>query len=178
MIVFLISGLWHGAAWTFVIWGGLNGLMQVIGDMLKGPREKALKSLGIRTDSLGQKLVRIFITFVLVDLTWVFFRAPDLAGAWSVLKSSFTVWNPWVLTDGTLYTLGLERIDFWILILSILILAGVDILHVRGVRIRETIAGWPLVIRRGLIYLLIFWILLFGIYGPAYDAASFIYFQF
>ena len=178
MIVFLISGLWHGAAWTFVIWGGLNGLMQVIGDMLKGPREKALKSLGIRTDSLGQKLVRIFITFVLVDLTWVFFRAPDLASAWSVLKSSFTVWNPWVLTDGTLYTLGLERIDFWILILSILILAGVDILHVRGVRIRETIAGWPLVIRWGLIYLLIFWILLFGIYGPAYDAASFIYFQF
>ena len=64
------------------------------------------------------------------------------------------------------------------MILSIMILAVVDILHFSGIRIRETVAGWPLIIRWGLIYLLIFWILLFGIYGPAYDAASFIYFQF
>ena len=178
LIVFLISGLWHGAAWTFVIWGGLNGLMQVIGDILKPAREKALKKMGIREDSLGQKLIRILITFVLVDIAWVFFRAPDLATAWSVLKSSLTVWNPWVLFDGTLYSLGLERIDFWVMVASILVLAGVDILHSRGVRIREKVAGWPLVIRWGLIYLMVFWILLFGIYGPAYDAASFIYFQF
>ena len=178
MIVFLISGLWHGAAWTYVIWGGLNGLMQVIGDILKPTREKILGKLRINTASFGQKLVRILLTFVLVDIAWVFFRATDLSSALDILKSSFTVWNPWVLFDGTLYTLGLERIDFWVMILSILLLLGVDIIHANGIRIRDRILQQPLPVRWAVYYIAIFSILLFGIYGPGYDAASFIYFQF
>ncbi|MBQ6255065.1 MAG: MBOAT family protein, partial [Clostridia bacterium] len=108
MIVFLVSGLWHGAAWTYVIWGGLNGLMQIIGDMLKPVREKALDKLGVNRKSFGHRLVQMLLTFILVDIAWVFFRATDLASAIHIIKSSF-VWNPWLLVDGTLYTLGLER---------------------------------------------------------------------
>lgn len=178
MIVFLVSGLWHGAAWTYVFWGGINGLLQIVGDIFKPAREKALRALGINTESFGQKLVRIVITFILVDIAWVFFRAQSMRDAWSLLSSMFTTWNPWALFDGTLYTLGLSRVDFWIMLASIAVLLGVDILHARGIYIRETVLGWPLPVRWALIYGLIFWILLFGVYGPAYDATSFIYFQF
>ncbi len=178
MVVFLVSGLWHGAAWTYVIWGGLNGAMQIVGDILKPWREKILSALHVNTESFGHRLVRIVITFILVDIAWVFFRAEDLSSAVEIIRSSFTVWNPWLLMDGTLYTLGLERADFWIMVASIAVLLGVDILHGRGIAIRDTLLSWPLPVRWGLIYCAIFWILLFGIYGPAYDAASFIYFQF
>ncbi|MBR6029714.1 MAG: MBOAT family protein [Clostridia bacterium] len=178
MIVFLVSGLWHGAAWTYIIWGGLNGALQIVGAWLKPFREKVLKKLRVSTGSLGHRLVQILITFVLVDITWVFFRAKDIPSALHIIQSSFTVWNPWVLVDGTLYTLGLEQADFWLMMLSILILAAVDVLHARGKAIWQTVSGWPLPVRWVLIYGLIFWILIFGVYGPAFDATSFIYFQF
>ena len=177
MVVFLVSGLWHGAAWTYVIWGGLNGLMQIIGDLLKPIRKKVLSVLRVNTDSFGHKLLQIFITFVLVDLAWVFFRAKDLSSAIHIIRSSF-VWNPWLLVDGTLYTLGLEQVDFWIMVLSILVLLGVDILHANKISIRDSVLAWPLPVRWALVYGAVFWILLFGVYGPAFDAASFIYFQF
>ena len=178
MVVFLVSGLWHGAAWTYVIWGGLNGLMQIVGDILAPARKRALSAMGVNTESFGHRLVRIVLTFILVDIAWVFFRAQTLGEAMNVLTSSFTVWNPWVLFDGTLYTLGLNRIDFWVMMASIGTLLAVDVLHARGVRIRDCVLGWPLPVRWALIYAAIFSILLFGIYGPAYDAAGFIYFQF
>ncbi|MBR0228686.1 MAG: MBOAT family protein [Clostridia bacterium] len=177
MIVFLVSGLWHGAAWTYVIWGGLNGVMQIVGDMLKPIREKALDKLGVNRKSFGHRLAQMLLTFILVDIAWVFFRATDLASAIHIIKSSF-VWNPWLLVDGTLYTLGLERADFWLMVLSILILLFVDILHEKGVSIRDSLLAWPLPLRWAVIYGALFWILLFGVYGPAFDAASFIYFQF
>ena len=178
MVVFLVSGLWHGAAWTYVIWGAMNGAMQIVGDIFKPARQKAMKALGINTASFGHKLVQIFVTFVLVDLAWVFFRATSLTAAVEIIKSSFTVWNPWLLVDGTLYTLGLEVADFWLMVLSILILLFVDILHNKGVSIRDSLLSWPLPVRWGVVYAALFWILLFGVYGPAFDAASFIYFQF
>ncbi|MBR4539977.1 MAG: MBOAT family protein [Clostridia bacterium] len=177
MVVFLVSGLWHGAAWTYVIWGGLNGLMQIVGDILKPVRQKVLNKLGVNTKSFGHRLAQTVLTFILVDIAWVFFRATDLTSAVHIIKSSF-VWNPWLLVDGTLYTLGLEQADFWLMVLSILILFGVDVLHERGVSIRDSLLAWPLPLRWAVIYGALFWILLFGVYGPAFDAASFIYFQF
>ena len=64
------------------------------------------------------------------------------------------------------------------MVLSILILLGVDILHVKGISIRESLLSWPLPVRWALVYGALFWILLFGVYGPGYDKAQFIYMGF
>lgn len=69
MIVFLLSGLWHGANWTFVIWGALHGAFNVISKMLKKPIEKAPKALNW------------LVTFVFINLTWLIFRADSMADA-------------------------------------------------------------------------------------------------
>jgi D-sedoheptulose 7-phosphate isomerase len=58
MVVFMVSGLWHGAAWTFVIWGALHGMYQVIGKLLKPVHAKMLDALHIRRDLKGFKLLR------------------------------------------------------------------------------------------------------------------------
>lgn len=178
MVVFLVSGLWHGASWTYVIWGGLNGAMQIVGSLLQPARKKLLEKLRIPVESFGHRLIQIFITFVLVDLAWVFFRAPTLNAAVDIIWRSVSVFNPWVLFDGTLYTLGLDQVNFWVMVLSIAVLLTVDILHAHNVRIRDRLLEQSLPVRWGAVYAVLLVLLIFGVYGPGYDAASFIYFQF
>jgi D-alanyl-lipoteichoic acid acyltransferase DltB (MBOAT superfamily) len=87
MIVFLVSGLWHGAAWTFVLWGGLHGLYMV-GDMATlGLRGKLAHWLGLDQMPTLQAMVSGGITFGLVNLTWVFFRANSVADAFLLLDN-------------------------------------------------------------------------------------------
>lgn len=178
MIVFLTSGLWHGASWTYVIWGGLNGLFQVIGGQTKGIRDHWKKKFGVRAESGSWKLLSGILTFLLIDLTWIFFRAASIEDAFIVIGRLFSSFNPWVLMDGTLYTLGLSMIDFWIAVLATGVLFVVDILHERGLQIREWILRQNLMFRWLLYFAAIFSVLIFGFYGPNYDAAQFIYFQF
>ena len=78
LIVFLISGFWHGAGWTFLLWGGLHGLAQVAERLWGRGRERLPKGL------------RWGMTFLFVNLAWVFFRAPDLAAAGDMLVSAVT----------------------------------------------------------------------------------------
>lgn len=178
MIIFLSSGLWHGASWTYVIWGGMNGLYQIIGSESKKLRTAVKSRLGIHSDRGSGKLLACIVTFLLVGLSWIFFRAATLEDAVTVIRQLFASFNPWILFDGTLYTLGLSRIDFWVGVLAILTIFAVDILHERGVRIRDWILEQNLFFRWAVYLAALFTILIFGFYGPNYDAAQFIYFQF
>lgn len=68
MIVFLVSGLWHGANWSFVVWGGIHGLYQVIADLLKTSKTKIREKMNIKTDCISWKLLQTVVTFGLVVL--------------------------------------------------------------------------------------------------------------
>ena len=92
LITMLLGGLWHGAAWTFVAWGGLHGIYLVIEHALRG------RSAGAdRNDDVLRELVHIGVTFLLVLVAWVFFRAASMADALTILRAMF--WIPtWKLT--------------------------------------------------------------------------------
>jgi alginate O-acetyltransferase complex protein AlgI len=81
MATMLLGGLWHGAAWTFVVWGGLHGLFVVA--------EHLAEKNNFKFGSIPS-WVRIFVVFHLVGLTWIFFRAPSFSRAWDVLVG-FTI---------------------------------------------------------------------------------------
>jgi alginate O-acetyltransferase complex protein AlgI len=104
MITMLLGGLWHGANWTFVVWGGLHGLFlaveKVIQDMNNKAavpaivRKRTVALQGISAPQLirlvgGSKLFTALVTFFLVNVTWVFFRSPDFSTAWRLLTSMF-----------------------------------------------------------------------------------------
>jgi len=178
MIVFLVSGLWHGAAWTYVLWGGMNGAYQIIGKMLKPMREKVLTVLHVNTASVGHRVVQTLLTFAFVDFAWLFFRAKDISSALGMISRTFSEFNPWILFDGTLYSLGLDAINFWITLAAIGILFVVDILHEKGIHIRDGVLRQPLPVRWMVYYAAGWVILILGVYGPSYNAANFIYFQF
>jgi D-alanyl-lipoteichoic acid acyltransferase DltB (MBOAT superfamily) len=84
MVTFLASGLWHGASWCFVIWGGLHGLYLAVSLYSKPYRKKLYKRLGMK-ESRWLRLGSIVLTFHLVCLAWIFFRAPTVSSAWYVL---------------------------------------------------------------------------------------------
>ena len=178
MIVFLVSGLWHGASFTYVIWGGLNGLYLVIGEALAPAKAKIYKFLHLNRDSYAHKLVQVIVTFILIAFAFIFFRASTVSESFQVIKSIFTADNRWVLFDGSLYQCGLDISNFILMIVSIALLLFVDICKHKGIVIRNIIVKQDYWFRYLFIALAILALLVFGKYGPAYDSANFIYFQF
>lgn len=159
-ITFLVSGLWHGAAWSFVLWGGLHGVYQVLDKM----RKKYLPKLGLPTlfkDSIG-----VIVTFVIVTIAWIFFRLTDINMAWdAIIKIYTSAGMPFV--DLPTFAYGLS---------SIAILLGVDFLINRNNKGRNIMQRgvFYTVLRYALALMLTFWIISTGIFG----GEQFIYFQF
>jgi len=177
IITFLVSGIWHGMGVTFLIWGLLHALFQIVGSLLKPSRDYLVKLLGIKRDSFAHRAVKVVFTFMLVNFAWIFFRATDLNMALDIIAKSVKV-TPWVLTDGSLFMYGLDGANMLVLLLGIILVLAVDLTSCRGVNIREKIIDMNLVIRWMIIIPAILIILLCGIWGGNYDAASFIYQQF
>jgi hypothetical protein len=84
LTIFLISGLWHGAAWHFVFWGLLHGLYQLIGRLTTELRGTLRQKAGLRNDASLTRFMQTAITFTLVCFAWIFFRASNLASAFLI----------------------------------------------------------------------------------------------
>lgn len=177
MITFLASGLWHGADWSFVIWGGLNGAYQVAGEVLRPAREKACQALRICRDRLFWRAVQVLIVFCLVDFAWLFFRAPSFSAALGILAHTVEDFRLAAL-PGQLFALGLDRANFLAALAALALLFLADLLQARYGSLRPWIARQVLPVRWAVYLAGALTVLIFGIYGPTYDVRAFTYFQF
>lgn len=178
LITFGVSGLWHGADWSYVVWGLLNGVYQIIGEVFSPLKKKIAFILEIKEDSLSHRCIQTVTTFVLVDLAWVFFRASNVFEGLRIVKRMLTVKNHWVWFDGSLYGCGLNQKNFALMVWGILLLFVVDICRYRGIELRRIVAKQDYWAQCLTVITAVFAILLFGMWGAGYDAANFIYFQF
>lgn len=178
MLVFLASGLWHGANWTYIIWGCLNGSYQVIGNLLAPIRNKINLFLHMNSNTLSHKLLRIILTFMLIDFSWIFFRADSLYSSLYIVKSIFSADNPGILFDGSLYQCGLNQRNFILMLFCIVILFLADFCKYRNIKISSIMLKQKIWMRWLIIALSVCAILVFGIWGSGYNEANFIYFQF
>lgn len=179
MVVFLVSGLWHGASWGYVVWGALHGAYQIIGIQTKQLRRRIADRLQFRQESFSYKLMQTGMTFVLVGFAWIFFRAENVRQAGGMISRLFTRWDPWTLFDESIYTWGLDRKEFWIAIFVIAVLLVVDLVRrVRQQDVIQLLSAQCIWFRWGLYLLLLFAILIWGQYGPEYDPQVFLYFEF
>jgi alginate O-acetyltransferase complex protein AlgI len=167
LIVFLLSGLWHGANWTYVVWGALNGLLflpLLLGS--KNRRHTGPVAPGRRLPSLGDGL-RMLSTFVAVTVTWVFFRSTSVGGALEYLHGIVRPdnWDRWPAK---------AAINSWWLVAGLVaVMLGVEWLQ----REREhglDIARQPVLVRWGIYQALLVSFFLFAVFG----GDTFIYFQF
>lgn len=122
-IVFLVSGLWHGAAWTFVIWGALHGIYQIIGTLTYKKRNLLLAKIGLCERSVCVRAVRRIITFILVCVGWVFFRANSISDAFTLFKNLFTSHTS---ASGAFEALGLSTVNLLLIVSAFLVLLILD----------------------------------------------------
>ena len=178
MIVFLVSGLWHGANWTFVVWGALNGAIIVISEITKPLRDKVKSLLHISTKVFSYKLFQRVLTFLLINITWVFFRAQDLPTAWSMLTRVATDLHLSELLTDQIFGMFYNTQVIVLILFSLLVLLGVDVMKYRGTDVVGWLGGQNTVFR-WLVYCgFILIIIVFGVYGKLFTQTQFIYFQF
>lgn len=179
MITFLISGLWHGAEWHYFLWGGVHGIYQIVSQELQPIKKKMEKRLKVKTECESYRLLQILITFTLVVIAWIFFRAENIEAAIEYIKRIFCVIEPWVLYDGSLYLLGLDRFEMNVLKAALFVLFLTDLLKYRKKkRLDEFLMNQNIWFRWCALFFLLFFVLVYGMYGPKFDGKQFIYFQF
>ena len=174
MIVFLVSGLWHGANWTFVIWGALHGVYQIIGTLTLPLRNKLLENLKISPKSAPVLWLRRIVTFVLVGFAWIFFRANTVTDAFHLIDTLFVSgWESSV--SDTLTQMGLSATAIITTALSILSLIMTDNLLTYS---DSPDSSHHLVKNGAFIYFI--WIVMFawGLLLSKDMSSTFIYFQF
>jgi D-alanyl-lipoteichoic acid acyltransferase DltB (MBOAT superfamily) len=177
-ITFLVSGMWHGASWTFIIWGALHGVFQIIGDMTRGIRERISHALHFDVGFFGfvSAVCSILITFMLVAVAFVFFRANTIQDAFYIFSHMFWDFRKWI-TPQYLYEVftnfGLNIFELKISAFAIIVLIVVEILG--GKHINETLKKWGFVPEVLFYSFILIFILTAGVF---YNAGEFIYFQF
>lgn len=158
-----------------MFWGLLHGIYQVVGDLLMPLKSKVRYQIGKgfpeRAIVFGERL----ITFFLVMLAWIIFRADYLKSGILMIKSIFTVKNPWVLTNDAIFGLGLSWKELVILIMCLMILLTVSKYQEKGCLVRDAVLKYNIAIRWCIYIGAILFVMIFGTYGWGYDAKSFIY---
>lgn len=163
IIIFLLSGLWHGASWHFVVWGLIHAVLLILCKYSK-------KYINYEKVNRG---ISIIINFILVDIAWIFFRADSVETA---ILMFFRIINlKWIYSE---FVFPFTMYDWIILSIGLLCLVVVDVLHEKKISIFSCLEHFPVLIRITTYILFTFSIILFGIYGSKYDVTSFIYFQF
>lgn len=180
LIVFLVSGIWHGAGWQFIIWGMMHGVLYVITRWrLYGKEKKEDKQTGIR------RAFSVAATFLYVNIAWVFFRAPSVKEALMLLKTiiscSFTKIN-WNLAgyfnlDEFWYVIKVLHIDSWqyahYILMVLLLLAALLLVFFAKTAVNVADNIKPTVINTFILAVLLVWcVVTFS------EVSSFIYFNF
>ncbi len=176
IVTFLISGLWHGANWTFVLWGGIHGIYQVVGQMTYGFRTKVKKALHIYDSFIG-KLMSAIVTFGLVCIGWVLFRANTISDAFYIFEHLGTAvtgwWNMQYIYE-VITGLGLNIFELIVTSTAIIFLMATEMLC-GSKPVYDVIEKKNAVVRIIFYLITAAFILSAGVF---YEAGAFIYFQF
>jgi len=168
LVTFALSGLWHGAAWTFVVWGLVNGAYLVLGNWTRPVREAAYGRLGIAATNPMRVAVSTAVTFGLTCAAWVVFRATSLSDAGYILTHFVTGWD-----------VGAIRTEQFLLRQMPVAILSIGVLEVAGWVNRRRplipmVARQPVLVRWPVYVGCVLTIVLFGVFR----SSQFIYFQF
>ena len=177
IVVWMITGIWHGAAWNYVAWGLYYASIMVAGVVFADVNTWLNKKLKINTESFSWQLWQMFRTFTLCTVGRVFFRAPRFMVSLSIFKRILTEFDIQNVLGDAIYNYGLDRDNIALAIFAIAVLLVVDILQEKF-KLREQINQQGIVFRWLIFLVGLFAVIIFGVYGPGYDAGSFIYEQF
>lgn len=177
MVVFLFSGIWHGAANNFLVWGGLNGILRIIGEETRSWREKlyAYFRVDSKTESINI-LKRIFVFFI-ITVTWVFFRIPDIEVAVHIIKNMF-LFQPMTLFDPNLLTIAGSAVATIKIAVALLVFIYIQYWRKDAEKNYQMFRKQPVGIQYGLLSLLLCMCIFTMTSTTSSVNTEFIYFQF
>lgn len=173
LITFLISGIWHGAGVNFILWGLYHGILQVIGDATRTVRSSCKRKLHLE-HTLPEHILQVIITFLFVTVGWVLFRNSDPAQYTYILRTMFLPRN---LSLGWVWE-WISKPECIVLAITIPLVAITDLFRYHNRDVLSWFMKRNPLLKLLVVEALLFLVLIFGVYGPGYDSASFIYFQF
>ena len=171
MVTMLLGGLWHGANWTFVVWGGLHGFYlwveKFIRDKFSGKKthlDQDVAVAGITTDNTSLAFIYALFTFFLINVTWVFFRATTFSQAWTMLGSMFGMYKD---SEPALTTLAIIKV--WVIV-SLMVVVHWWMRNTSVLQLAHKIPWWVLAT--------VWALMLMALALSQESSSSFIYFQF
>lgn len=174
MITFGVSGIWHGAHPNYLVWGFLQAIYQIAGEYTDPFRHAIKKKIGIGPDSFSDKFYRTCLTFHLTLISWIFFRAGSVSSAVTYLRNMITAFDPWTIFNTGIY----GPVSFQVLtvvFLHICVLMYLEFQHITPDRLIRGICSLHGILRFGVYLLVIFDLLIFGVYGSGYNVSGFMY---
>ena len=175
MTVWMLTGLWHGTSYNYVLWGIYWGLLIFLSSFFSPEIKKLTNVLKIDTKSKGFLFFSKARTFFLFVISRLISLPQTIEETGYIFQRIFTHFVPRKLIDGSLLNLGVDLPRYIVVILAIALMGYVGSKKKNGINIREEIASRSIFIRWAIYYALIFAVLLFGAYGPGYDAFTFVY---
>ena len=178
--VWFTVGLWHGGSWKYLFGVGLFFFIMIAGGQLLEPVFSWLiKILKINKQTASWRFFQRMRTFFLFAAAVSFQRASSFITGLRMWKRVFNEFNPWIFVDGTLFKIGLDAKDFFVLLFGLMIVLFVELGEhgnkAESISMRQRIANQNIVFRWAVYLGLVFSVIIFGMYGPDYNANSFIY---
>ncbi len=172
--VFMVSGLWHGANWTFILWGALHGFYLVSALVLDKPKKHLLKALGMSDQSPFVKIINTLLTFGLVSFAWIFFRAASITDALVIIKQMLGSNHLGFGFAELIKQIGYQKTDVIFAAGALALMEGVHLYQEKVGSIEDWINTKPVYMRWGIYYAALFAIIFLGVW----ENRQFIYFQF
>ncbi|MDD3013991.1 MAG: MBOAT family protein [Candidatus Gastranaerophilales bacterium] len=182
LIVFLVSGLWHGANWTFIIWGALHGVYQIIETILKKPMKHLGDKIHITSKNQGILLLKRIGTFLLVSFAWIFFRANSVADCGILLTKLFSDYQFSIsFITSSFSAMGLDCLSIIFVLLSMVAMSMLsNVIHFQPQIYKDLTLNKSESIIRKMSYIYFILIIIFAwiLLLSSNEMSSFIYFQF
>lgn len=177
VISWFLIGFWHGGGYNYIFGVGLYmGAVIILSEMLEPLWKKSKELLRINDKAFSWQLFQMARTFCIFTWGLSFFRAASLEEGFAMWSAFTRNFNPWILTDGSLYNLGLAEADLRLTAASIGAMALLGVIKMaKGESIRVLIARQNIVFRWSIYAALVCAVVFFGMYGYGYDAQAFIY---
>ena len=166
--VWLGNGIWHGAGWQYIFFGMYHFTLILLGNIMEPYVIRITHRLHIDRQSLPYRCMQMVRTGILVCIGELFFRAHGLRAGLAMFKKIFTDFTFATVKDGSLFTFGMDRHDFLIIAIAVLVIFIIGLLQEKGIHIRQALSKRPLPAQFAVYYGLILFIVIFGAYGRGY----------
>lgn len=176
IIVWFTTGIWHGAAWNFIVWGLLNCLVILVSQECMPLYDKFHAKFHMK-HTFWYRLFEVTRTFWLMSFLRTFDCYRNVSVTFKMYGTIFTKWNIQSLFQGGLMKLGLTVADYMVLIIGVTLLLMVSLAGRSG-SVREKLARRPVLLRYATYFVVFLAVLILGAYGVGYDSSQFIYSQF